>query len=412
MSHGRAAISSRPVVTALLVLSALSVSAGCGHGNESPLSGRSGPAPEQTPRPSADPETYAWEPLQPAPGSFVLRDRRSGSIFNLRGEAIAGPLAEKKLFLRQLPGVNMFWFAWSVFHPGSEVWGRAEKVRGATLPATKNGSPACGGGRDCIPSLPNVGEPKGELSWVRPDAPDARYLGDDATILGVFFDGVARAYPHNILWWHEIANDRIGDRRISVTFCPLTGSGMAFDATERGYTFGVSGNLFNSNLVMYDHQTRSLWPQLWGAAVSGSAGETRASLVPLPMSEMSWVKWRELHPDTLVLGERTGFSRDYRLYPYDDYATDHDTTFRETKPAPDPIYPNKAMTFGLVEASSGAARAYVHADLAAATGGQGVVRDLFAGRPVAIIYDAAARLVIVFDARTAEGELELEAARF
>lgn len=372
--------------------------------------GRNGeirPPPDQTPTPSADPNVYAWSPLIPAPGSLVLVDRETKSTFNLRGEAIAGPEADKKRLLRQVPGVNMFWFAWSVFFPGSEIWGRSERVRDGALPENKTGSPGCGGGADCIPSLPNTGAPQGDLPWVSPDSPDAAYLASADLVLGVFYDGVARAYPHNILWWHEIANDHIGERRFSVTFCPLTGSGIAWSATDRGYTFGVSGNLFDSNLVMYDHVTDALWPQLWMGAVSGSPKGTW--LTQLPISEMTWAKWKELHPDTLVISSRTGYSRDYSAYPYGDYRTDDGDTFRTTTPPPDPLYPNKAMTFGLADRPSGAAKAYVHGDLASKAGVRSATNDSFSGRPIVVVYEQASQLVLAFEAQTPEGTLTFDA---
>lgn len=363
--------------------------------------------PDQTPTPSGDPNEYAWSPLIPAAGSLVLVDRETGSTFNLRGEAFAGPLAEKKRLLRQIPGVNMFWFAWSVFLPGSEIWGRAEQTRAGALPSDKTGSPACGGGADCIPSLPNTGAPRGDLPWTPPGSSGASYLSESDLVLGVFYDGVARAYPHNILWWHEIANDYIGDRRFSVTFCPLTGSGVIWSAGDRGLTFGVSGNLFNSNLIMYDHVTSSLWPQLWMGAVSGSSNGDW--LEQLPVTETTWAKWKELHPDTLVISSDTGYSRDYTAYPYGDYRTDNADTFRSTTPSPDPLYPNKAMTFGLADRATGAAKAYVHDDLAAKAGSRSVTNDMFDGRPIVVVYDQSAKLVLVFEAETPEGTLTFDA---
>jgi hypothetical protein len=229
-------------------------------------------------------------------------------------------------------------------------------------------------------------------------------------VIGVFLDGVPRAYPHNILWWHEVANDHIGDRRFTVTFCPLTGSGVVFDGTAPARTFGVSGNLFNSNLVMYDHQSRSMWPQLWMGAVSGD--ERAAWLTQLPFTETTWARWRELHPDTLVLSDDTGFRAPYQLYPYGDYRTDNSDTFRVTTPAPDPLYPNKAMTFGIADRRSGAARAYVHADLANRFGERAVVNDTFAGRPIVVVYERPSQLVVAFEAETPEGVLTFQAQNF
>ena len=84
-------------------------------------------------------------------------------------------------------------------------------------------------------------------------------------MLGLVVDGIARAYPENILWWHEIINDEIGRYPVSVTLCPLTGTGLAFRTANGGqFSLGVSGGLFNSNLVMYDRRdNETLYPQMY-----------------------------------------------------------------------------------------------------------------------------------------------------
>ena len=357
--------------------------AACG---ESGDGGRVGlPPPDQTPQVSESADTYVWTPAPVGTSDFALVDRASGSTFNVRGEAVEGARADDRRLLRPAPGFNMFWFAMSAFYPGSPLWhpDGDRQVQDGRLPAVKSGVRGCGGGRDCIPSLPNVGPPAGNLAWTQPEADDAAYLADRDLVLGVFVNGVARAYPHNVLWWHEIANDRIGDVSFTVTFCPLTGSGVGFSATEAGRTFGVSGQLFNSNLVMYDHASRTLWPQLWMAPADQASGW----LDQFPIIEMTWGRWKQLYPDTIVLSQDTGFSRDYTRYPYGDFRTDDDDTFLATSPGPDPAYPNKAMVFALVDRASGAVRGYVHDDLdAISVDGRAVVNDTFNGRPVVVVY--------------------------
>ena len=151
------------------------------------------------------------------------------------------------------------------------------------------------------------------------------YLGADDLVLGVVINGEARAYPHNIGWWHEIVNDKIGGQAISVTFCPLTGTGLVFDATDDDgsqFQLGVSGLLFNTNLIMYDRRDgTTLYPQMAFKAVRGSRrGET---LELLPVVETTWETWQQLYPRTRVI--ETGlYSIDtYTSYPYDDYRTNH-----------------------------------------------------------------------------------------
>ncbi len=351
----------------------------------------------------------AWTP---PPDSPVLRDRSTGSLINLHGQAFTGQLAEEKVFLPQLYSFNAFWFAWSIFYPGSEIWGRSQLVRefefqpvdGCLVPCNEIYR-ACFGGRDCIPSLPNTGPPLGALRFTTPGAGDAAYLLGNDLVIGLWDGKQARAYPRNILWWHEIANERFGGRSFSVTLCPLTGSTLVFDHEPQG-SFGVSGSLYNSNLVMYDHATGSLWPQMRQQSVSGDrkGHHLRRSV---PFIETTWDNWLRLHPNTRVLSSETGEDRNYRQYPYGDYRSDHTNTFGDTNPAPDPSFPGKAMTTGLIV--SGTARAYVHDELASRSGASaGVVRDEIVGVPIAVVFDRDKRLVVVFHLGPRAETLDLE----
>jgi hypothetical protein len=169
--------------------------------------------------------------------------------------------------------------------------------------------------KDGIPALTNP-------AFVNPSA--ASYLSEDDLILGMVVDGEAKAYPENIGWWHEIVNDIIGGQPVSVTFCPLTGTGLAFNARDpasgRQFEFGVSGLLFNSNLVMYDRRDgESLYPQIIFTSVQGHFRGNTLQL--LPVVETTWRTWRKLYPSTRVISENTGIRRDYRQYPYGSYRT-------------------------------------------------------------------------------------------
>ncbi len=147
----------------------------------------------------------------------------------------------------------------------------------------------------------------------------AKFLNDDSVVLGMDYRGIAKAYPINILNWHEIVNDRFNGDPVVITFCPLCGSGMAFSASVRGkaLTFGVSGLLYNSDVLLYDRQTQSLWSQLMTKAIGGSYKGKR--LVSLPVLHTTWKDWKNRHPDTLVLSTDTGFRRNYNNSPYADY---------------------------------------------------------------------------------------------
>ena len=158
--------------------------------------------------------------------------------------------------------------------------------------------------------IPAIDEPRFESAG---DADDR--LGDGDVVFGVVRDGEARAYPQYVLVYHEVVNDAVGGTPVSVTYCPLTGTAQGF---ERGETsFGVSGDLLNSNLVMYDRGTDSRWPQMLATAVEGDlAGE---SLREFPVRWTTWERWREAHPETAVLTEDTGHVRDYGSDPYGGY---------------------------------------------------------------------------------------------
>jgi Protein of unknown function (DUF3179) len=151
-------------------------------------------------------------------------------------------------------------------------------------------------------------------------AAKARFLADDDVVFGLVRAGQARAYPQLILVWHEIVNDRFPDGPLSVTYCPLTGSALALRGVAPSgepYTFGTSGDLVNSNLLMYDRQTDSRWPQLLGQAILGPSRGRVLEQVPLEWTR--WGRWRAAHPDTLVLSTRTGSLRNYGTDPYGSY---------------------------------------------------------------------------------------------
>ncbi len=136
----------------------------------------------------------------------------------------------------------------------------------------------------------------------------ASWLGDREPVIAFRFAGEARAYPLQILMWHEIANTRFGDIPVAVTFCPLCYSALVFDRRVDGETleFGVSGFLRHSDMIMFDRTTESLWQQITGEAVVGSYTGTR--LKTLPSQIISFEQFREVYPGGLVLSRETGLS--------------------------------------------------------------------------------------------------------
>jgi hypothetical protein len=143
------------------------------------------------------------------------------------------------------------------------------------------------------------------------------WLNDAEPVLVVDVDGDVRAYPIQIMMWHEIVNDTVGGVPLAVTYCPLCNSALSFERVVRGVetTFGTSGNLYNANLVMYDRATESLWNQLDGRAVIGVL--TGDVLTQVPSTTMSWGTFKDSRPNGKVLDrDRTGASRAYGTNPY------------------------------------------------------------------------------------------------
>lgn len=145
------------------------------------------------------------------------------------------------------------------------------------------------------------------------------WLEDQEPVIAIEIEGDARAYPLMVMTWHEIVNDEVAGIPMTITFCPLCNSAVAFERTvDAGeLTFGVSGLLFNSSLVMYDRQTESLWTHFDGTAVAGSLAGTE--LRKHPVQIVSWADFRDTFPEGQVLTRATGFSRPYGRNPYPGY---------------------------------------------------------------------------------------------
>lgn len=191
-------------------------------------------------------------------------------------------------------------------------------------------------------------------------AGEATFLLDDDEIIGIVFGGEARAYPLAILDYHEIINDAVGGREVAVTYCPLCDSSVVVDRAAGEGTareFGVSGKLYNSNVLMFDRRTEgveSLWTQMGSIGVSGPGADKR--LNRLPMEVTTWGSWRERHPQTTVLSDQTGHRRAYNRSVYANYFASEQLMFA-VEPLDDRL-PAKTPILGV--ASSGGARAYTN----------------------------------------------------
>ena len=209
------------------------------------------------------------------------------------------------------------------------------------------------------------------------------FLKDDDGVLGVAHRGVVRAYPIRILNWHEIVNDRFADQPVLITFCPLCGTGMVFEsrADDRTLDFGVSGLLYNSDVLMYDRQTQSLWSQIMMRAVSGPMNGKR--LTPIAVTHTTWADWRKSHPATQVLSAETGHVRSYDRNPYAGYETSESVLFPVEFRAAG--YHPKERVLGIV--LGGQYKAYPFVELGK---GPGMVSDRVGGVAVTVRFDRGA----------------------
>ncbi|MBF2017275.1 MAG: DUF3179 domain-containing protein [Rivularia sp. T60_A2020_040] len=167
--------------------------------------------------------------------------------------------------------------------------------------------------KDGIPSLDN---PRFDTAKTTP-------FKEDELVIGVVINGEAKAYPLGILNWHEIVNDTVGGTNLSVTYCPLCDTGIVF---ERGNTtYGVSGKLYQSCLVMYDRADDTLYSQPWGVGVVGP--KNNRALKRLSGVKTTIAAWLAKHPNSKILSTETGHERDYLRYPYGSYYTNNEILF-------------------------------------------------------------------------------------
>jgi hypothetical protein len=206
--------------------------------------------------------------------------------------------------------------------------------------------------------------------WLEPQEPVILVqIGEDA-----------RAYPIQILMWHEIVNDNVGDVPVTVTFCPLCNTGVAFERTVEGRVldFGTTGRLRFSNLVMYDRQTESWWQQATGEGIVGEFTGRHLTLVPANV--ISWADFRVNYPEGKVLSRETGYSRAYGRNPYAGYDDINGSPHLFDGETPDGVLPPMArvVTVDL----NGEAAGYPYEVLEEVR----VVNDSVGGLPIVVLW--------------------------
>jgi hypothetical protein len=261
-----------------------------------------------------------------------------------------------------------------LLHPGYATSNNGFNLTDTLIPAGQiyHGGPPKDG-------IPAIDRPK-FLS-----ASQAEFLKFDDRVLGVTYNSISKAYPVRILNYHEIVNDKFQGDAVVITFCPLCGTGMAFDADISGRTrsFGVSGLLYNSDMLLYDRESETLWSQLMKQAISGPLKGKK--LQQIPMAHTTWRDWKKRHPQTQVLSTSTGYSRDYSKTPYPGYSTSDVIMFPINNQAAQ--YHPKEQVLGIEIGTT--FKAYPFSELARLE--RSVFHDVVAGRELEIQFDPVNR---------------------
>ncbi|NEO32674.1 MAG: DUF3179 domain-containing protein [Symploca sp. SIO3C6] len=255
-----------------------------------------------------------------------------------------------------------------------------EKSTRINLDELLNGGPP----KDGIPSIDN---PKF-------DTVDTTPFNTDELVIGVVVNGEAKAYPFGIMNWHEMVNDTVGGVNLSVSYCPLCDTIITF---ERGSsTYGVSGKLYQSCLVMYDRADDTLYSQPWAVGIVGS--KVNHNLTKIPAVKTNLGAWLAKYPHSKILSTDTDYTRNYQGYPYGSYYTDEQIIFPVRNQHKRQLHP-KAIVSYIWEADnakpinqfSGSSHQFVHAELEQV--GEKIVE--FNGRQIRARWDKYLKTVIV-----------------
>lgn len=216
------------------------------------------------------------------------------------------------------------------------------------------------------------------------------FLDEREYVLGVNFNGIAKAYPIKIMDRHEVVNDFFDDIPVAITFCPLCASGVGVKAKVENvkHTFGVSGLLYNSDVLLYDRETESLWSQILGRAISGESSGKELDLIPTEFT--TWGNWKKRFTNSLVLTTNTGFSIDYEKEAYQRYFQNQKLLFPVT--AENNILKNKDKIIGIEV--DGKFKAYPFKKLRKI---ESPLKDEFKGKTISIFFDKENQIARIED---------------
>jgi len=246
-----------------------------------------------------------------------------------------------------------------------------------------------GPGKDGIPALSN---PSYE------SAASNTTIGPNDLVIALRSEGQVKVFAHDIMNWHEIVNDGPAGAPFIMSYCPLTGSAMAWKgrATDTNPTFGVSGLLYNSNLILYDRATDSLWSQMLQLAVNGPRIREQAGVIQVIETTFSTIK--AMYPDALVMTRDTGHNRNYDQYPYGDYLTSTGLLFQVSN-ADNRLHP-KERTIGIFEGSN--SKVYQLNSFGASTL---TINEQFGSQPIVVVGNSALNFAAIFSSELSDGTI-------
>jgi hypothetical protein len=244
-----------------------------------------------------------------------------------------------------------------------------------------------GAGNDSIPPIL-------EPSFM---SPGQVHLKDNDLVIGVNVEGEFRVYPHNILNYHEVVNDVIKNKRVTITYSPYSGSAMAWETTNLNgliTTFSISRLIYNSNHILHDKDSKSYWQQMYSQCVAGSMKAFHVD--NFGVVETTWSNWKFMFPSARVLSTATGYKFNYNADPYSQYASS-DTIEFLTQPI-DPRLPVKERVHTLVVGTH--AKVYRFSSFADSVS---VIQDNFQGLSVVLAGSKSRNFIVSYQRRVPNG---------
>lgn len=244
--------------------------------------------------------------------------------------------------------------------------------------------------------IPTIDKPK----FISFECAD-KFLNSFDQGIAIKFDGVSRFYPLKILMWHQVVNDIIGNKRVLVSYCPLCFTGTVFNPIVGGEQteFGTSGRVWNSNLLIYDRKTQSLWSQISGEAICGRMTGSRLSKIYC--EQITYAGFKKNFPKGEILSRKTGFFRFYDENPYHEYHLASEVFFPIKKK--DERLPNRDLIFGITFGDI--AKAYSLSKLRE----ERIIKDSFANKKIVAKYNNDTGAASLFEEHPQKGLIKLSA---